>query len=98
MDDVDPDDLEAYGNVASAPFRIDFIFNTDPEEKSKFEGTLNRLKGFMKNCGVDADSGRLKERLAELPNTQFIVEIKHRMDPNDSEAVYIDIGRTAALG
>lgn len=96
-DDVDPDDLQSFGNVVGAPFRIDFIFNTDPEEKMKFEGTLNRLKSFIKNCGVDADSGSLKERLAEIVGGQFMVEIKHRLDPNDSEAVYLDVGRTAAI-
>lgn len=96
-DDVDTDELANFGKIEGAPFRIDFIFNTDPEEQSKFDSTLARLKTFIKNCGVDADSGQLKERLADILNAQFMVELKHRLDPNDSENVFLDVGRTAAL-
>jgi hypothetical protein len=95
-DDVDPDELEAYGNVAGAPLRLDFIFNTSPGEDQKFEGTLNRLKEFLGKCGVDTSSGSLSEKLTELPNCQFIGEVKHRPDPNDSNIIYNEIGRTTA--
>lgn len=94
-DDVDPDELAAYGNVGGVGMRVDFIFNG--EDEMKFEGTLNRLKEFMAKCGIDADSGALGEKLAELPNAQFLGEVKHRFDPNDANVVYNEIGRTAAL-
>lgn len=96
-DDVDPDELADFGNVAGTPLRIDFIFNNDPAEEAKFEGTLNRLKRFMEHCGVDASSGSLGEKLAELVGTQFLGEVKHRPDPQNAEVVYNEIGRTAPV-
>lgn len=95
-DDVDPDELEEYGNPAGVPLRIDFIFNNDPAEEAKFEGTLNRLKEFMQKCGVDASSGSLGEKLSELVGAQFIGEVKQRPDPNDSNVLYNEIGKTTA--
>lgn len=94
-DDVDPDELAAYGNVANVPLRLDFIFNNDDE--MKFEGSLNRLKEFLSKCGIDAESGSLGEKLTELPNAQFLGEVKHRLDPNDANVVYNEIGRTTSL-
>ena len=96
-DDVDPDELSDFGNVAGTPLRLDFIFNNDPAESAKFEGTLNRLKSFMQHCGVDADSGVLGEKLAELVGMQFLGEVRHRPDPNDPEIVYNEVGRTAPI-
>lgn len=95
LDDVDPDDLEAFGKVAGTPSKIDFIFNTDPDEEQKFEGTLNRLKEFCQKCGVE-DAANVQQMLAMLPSTRFMGEIKHRIDPNDDSIVYAEIGRTAA--
>ena len=94
-DDVDPDELADFGNVAGTPLRIDFIFNNDPAESQKFEGTLNRLKTFMGHCGVDTSEGSLGEKLSELVGAQFLGEVKHRTDPNDPEIIYNEVGRTA---
>lgn len=94
-DDVDPDELRDYGNVAGQPMRIDFIFNNDPDEAAKFEGTLNRLKTFMGHCGVDTSAGNLGEKLTELVGCQFLGEVGHRPDPNDAMVVYAEIKRTA---
>lgn len=96
-DDVDPDELAEYGNVAGVPMRIDFIFNLDPEETQKFEGSLNRLKSFIGHCGIDVEGGTLGEKLMELSGAQFLGEIKHRPDPNDSEILYNEVGRTAPV-
>jgi hypothetical protein len=95
-DDVDPDELTEFGNVAGTPMRIDFIFNNDPNEEQKFEGTLNRLKRFMEHCGVTYSEGdTLGQKLAELVGAQFLGEVKHRPDPNDPEVIYNEVGRTA---
>lgn len=96
-DDVDPDELAEYGSVAGTPLRLDFIFNNDPAEEAKFEGTLNRMKKFMEHCGLDADSGSLGEKLAELVGCQFVGEVKHRADPQNAEVVYNELGRTAPV-
>ena len=97
LDDVDQDELADFGNVAGFPLRLDFIFNTDPNETMKFEQTLNRLKTFCTHCGIDEEGKSLGEMLAELPNAQFVGELKHRTDPNDSESIYPEIGRTTAF-
>ena len=96
-EDVDPDELSEFGSVAGIPLRLDFIFNEDPEETAKFEGALNRLKEFMRKCGVDVDTERpLLECLGELANAQFIGQITHRQDPNDPMISYPEIGATTA--
>jgi len=97
-DDVDPDELAEYGNPAGVPLRLDFIFNTDPNEEAKFEGTLNRLKEFMSKCGIDVETPgtSLGERLTELAGCQFLGEVKQRADPNDPNVIYNEIGRTTA--
>lgn len=97
-DDVDPDELSEFGNVGGTPLRIDFIFNTDPAEEQKFEGTLNRLKRFMEHCGIDfGPSDTIGQKLPELAGMQFLGEVKHRPDPNDAEVVYNEVGRTAPV-
>lgn len=96
-EDVDPDELRDYGNVAGQAMRIDFIFNNDPDEAAKFEGTLNRLKAFMGHCGVDTSSGHLGEKLTELVGCMFMGEVGHRSDPNDPMVVYSEIKRTAPV-
>lgn len=96
LDDVDEDELADFGNPAGFPLRLDFIFNTAADEEMKFEQTLNRLKTFCVNCGIEEEGKNLGEMIAELPNTQFIGELKHRLDPNDPESVFPEIGRTTA--
>lgn len=95
-DDVDTDELAAFGNVAGTPLRIDFIFNTSDD--MKFEGTLNRLKEFMDRCGVDVSDGVLMEKVSELVGAQFLGQVTHRLDPNDASIVYAEVGKTYALG
>lgn len=96
-DDVDPDELEAYGNVAGAMNRKTFLFDTDPEEKAGFERSLFDVKRFLTNCGVDADSMGLSEALAASVGTQFLGELTHRPDPNDSEIIYTEVRKTAPV-
>lgn len=96
LDDVEPDELSAFGNPSGTPLRIDFIFNCDPAEEAKFEGTLNRLKEFLDKAGVNVRQGTMGEWLHELPGSQFIVEVGHRPDPNDAAIVYAEVKRVTA--
>lgn len=96
LDDVEPEELEAFGNPSGTPLRLDFIFNCDPAEEAKFEGTLNRLKEFLAKAGVDISRGTLGEWLTELPGAQFVAEVSHRPDPNDAAVVYAEIKRTTS--
>jgi len=96
MEDVDPDALEEFGNVVGSPARVEFYFNTAPDEQTRFEQTLNRLKIFLESCGVDT-SGSLKEALSQIANAQFVGEIGHRSDKNDHEIQYAEIRKTAPV-
>ena len=96
-EEVDEDALADYGNVVGAPMRYTFLFNTLEEETAKREGSLNRLKIFLTNCGCFEDGMTLSDALAASPGMQFRGEITHRLDPNDSERVYSEIGRTYAI-
>ncbi len=94
-DDVDPDMLAEYGNPAGRPMRLEFLFNHDDE--IRFETTLNQLKAFLANCGIDTDSGTLQEWINDVPNRQFLGQIGHQRDKNDASIVYARIGRTSAV-
>lgn len=96
-DDVDTDALEAFGNPAGFNLRLDFMFNEAPGEELKFESTLNRVKEFCATAGLDVSTGTLGEWLVALPGCQFMGELKHRVNPNDIEEVYPEIGRVTAL-
>lgn len=95
-DDVDPDDLEDYGNVEGALLSRDFIFSNSPDDKAKFEQSMFNLKRFLGHLGVD-ESLSLTEAFAACPGSQCLAKIKHRPDPNDPEIIYQDIERTAGL-
>ena len=95
LDDVDADDLTAFGKIEGATLSMDFIFNTDPAEERAFEMTLNRLKDFLARAGVEGDT--VKEQIARSANAQFIGEVGHRPDPNDASNVYAEIRKTAAV-
>lgn len=96
-EEVDEDALADYGNVAGAPQRVTFMFNTEEGEDTKREGSLNRLKTFLTACGCFEEGMTVGEGLAASPGTQFRGEVTHRLDPNDSERVFAEINRTYAL-
>lgn len=93
-EDVDPDDLEEYGNVEGAVVSRDFIFSNAAEDKAKFEQSMFRLKQFLGHLGLEDDMP-LSEALAASVGRQCKGKIKHRPDPSDSEIVYQEIERTS---
>lgn len=95
-DDVDPDELAEYGNVAGAVNRKSFLFTQNPEEKAAFERSMFQLKRFLGHCGVDEDLS-VGEALQAAVGTQFLGEITHRPDPNDPEVIYAEIRATAEV-
>jgi hypothetical protein len=92
-DDVDPDELEEYGNVAGTMNRKSFLFSTDEEDKAGFDRSMFQLKQFLEHCGIE--NMTLAEAFPASVGTQFMGEVKHRPDPNDAEVIYAEIGRTA---
>lgn len=98
-DDVDTDELDAYGNVEGALNRKSFLFNTNPDEKAAFDRSLFNIKRFLGHLGLDVDEDgiTLSDALAASVNAQCLGEITHRPDPNDPEIVYAEVGRTAEV-
>lgn len=95
-DDVDPDELEEYGNVAGAVNRKSFLFTQNPEDKAAFERSMFQLRRFLGHCGVD-ESLSVGEAISAAVGTQFLGEITHRPDPNDAEIIYAEIKATAEV-
>jgi hypothetical protein len=96
--DVDPDELDAYGDLRSSINRIPFMFPTDPDKDTDRLKTLNRLKKFLQStlrvdCPEDAT---IKEMLANSVNCQFLGQATWRQSP-DGEDTYVDVKNYAAL-
>ena len=92
-DDVDPDDLQEYGDVAGFVTTKSFLFDNGDEQA--FERSLYNLKRFFEHLGLE-ESMSLSEALAAAVGAQCLGELKHRPDPNDPEVVYAEMGRTVA--
>lgn len=96
MQDVDPDDLEAYGKIEGTPCRKQFMFDTSEDGKTRFDQSLFNVRRFLGHCGVD-ESLPMNEALLASVNGEFVGELKHRPDKNDPEVIYQEINTTAAV-
>ena len=101
-DDVDKDDLKAYGGLGPmASVRRRFLFNTGdaPEDKANFERTLFQVKTFLKDhLKVEGDSdAALNEMMNNAVNHRCNVFIRWRADKNDKEIMYAEIGSTGPI-
>ena len=95
-DDVDTDDLADYGNVTGYTSRKSFMFSSDEDDKASFERSMFNLRRFLGHCGVDPELS-LSEALAATVGQQFLGELTHRPDPQDSEIIYAEVGKTAEV-
>lgn len=97
-DDVDPDELDSFGNVSGQKNRKVFLFNTTDGKEVDYERSEYNLKRFLvDHCGVDEEGKTLGQLLEDAVGAQFLGEIKHRPDPDDPEIVYAEVGRTSAV-
>lgn len=96
-DDVDADELEAFGKVTSIFTRKSFVFNT--EDDAAFAQTLHQLKTFcLDHLKIEGgDKMTVKELLNASVNKQFVGQLNHRPNKNDPEQSFAEIGRTAPL-
>jgi len=94
-DDVDQDDLKAFGGLNNTYARHRFLFNK--EDDTAFKRTLFNLKRFLiDHLQVEADPEKdLKEALNASVNMNCLVFMKWRADKNDPEVQYSEIGKTA---
>jgi hypothetical protein len=93
-DDVDPDDLAEYGDVAGFVTTKSFLF--DNEDETAFDRSMYNLRRFLEHLGVDP-AQTLSEAMAASVGAQCLGELKHRPDPSDPEIVYAELGKTASL-
>lgn len=99
MQDVDEDDLKAYGTVQGRRQRHRFMFNT--QDQVSFDRTLFGLKRFLEeHLQIDgADKMDLKEALANAVNHQCLATIVWTQDKKDpsGETHFDNIGKTAPV-
>lgn len=95
-EDVDPDDLEEYGNVAGAMVSKDFLFPVGEDVAADFARAEFNLRRFLGHLGVE-ESLSLGEALAASVNKQCLGKLEHRPDKNDPEVVYQEVKRTSEV-
>jgi len=96
QDDVDPDDLEAFGPVAGQTLRRTFLFNTTDGKEADFDRSMYNFKRFLVDHLGLPEEGSMEELMASAPGMQCLGRVGHRPDPNDPEIVYAEIDRTAS--
>lgn len=97
--DVDPDDLKAYGKITSIVNDKSFMFD-------KINGTetdLIRFQNDVKRFCADhlqiegADKMTLREMLAKAANKRFVGQLVLKPRKDNPEAMNVNIGRTAPI-
>ena len=100
-EDVDSDDLEAFGNVVGQVRRLRFMFPTSPDETANFQKTLYNLRRFLADhLQIDgAEEMELKEALANAKGHMCLANIVWTTDKKDpsGENKFDNIGRTAPV-
>ena len=95
-EDVDPDELEEFGDVSSARNRVAFMFPTDPDKEADRKKSMYRLKQFLTvTLAIEEESDdTLNMLLARSVHSQFLGQAAWRTDGDDT---YVDIKSMAPL-
>ncbi len=96
-DAVEPDELEAYGNVQGTPLRKTFMFSRDEGDKASYDRSMFNLKQFLSEHLSLGEDMAINEAFAASTGARCLVEVKHRPDPENTEIIYAEAGRTAAV-
>lgn len=96
--DVDPDELEAFGNLAMGTNRVSFMFPTALDKDTERLRSQNQLKNFLVKTlrvdGSDNEDSTVRELLAAAVNCQFMAQaVWRQVDDN----TYVDVKNWAAL-
>lgn len=90
-EDVDPDDLEAFGDVTGIMGRNSFMFPTDPAKDNDRKKTLHQMKKFLtETLRIDGEGMTMKELLAASVGAQCYGILSWRQV---DEEVYVDVKR-----
>ena len=95
MEDVDPEELAAFGDISSQVIRHRFMFSKDDQQN--FDRSMFNMRNFLeKHLQIDGYAKMtVKKALADSVNHQCLVTVNWRPDPSDPEVQYLEIGRTA---
>ncbi len=99
--DVDSDELSAYGKVTSITNRVSFMFDSEEGTETDLIRFQNQVKRFcadhLKIEGAEDMS--LKQMLNAAVNKRFVGQIVHKADKRDStgETMQANISRTAPV-
>lgn len=91
-DDVDPDLLAEFGNLAVGANSLRFMFPTDPTADVERQRTINQLKSFLLDVArVEADEeATIKELLAKMVGCEFVAQSVHR-HVAETDTTYVDV-------
>lgn len=97
--DVDADDLKAFGKVTSIQNRKSFMFDSEEGTEVDLISFQNQVKRFLSDH-VQVEGAMdmsLREGLNASVNKRFVGELTHKPDKQDPEVIRANIGRTAPL-
>lgn len=94
-EDVDADDLKAYGSPANIIVRKSFLFNTTDEAAFK-RAEFNLREFLVTHLGMDAGL-TIKELMTMANGKQCLGTIDYRPDQENPEVLYVDLKRTAPI-
>jgi hypothetical protein len=94
-EDVDADELKAFGSPNNILVRKSFLFNT--KDEAAFKNTEFNLRNFLvEHLGLPADL-TLKELMTMSVGKQCLGVIDYRPNKENPEIIYTDLKRTAPL-
>ncbi len=94
-DDVDTDELKAYGAPSNIIVRKSFLFNT--QDEAAFRQTEFNLKEWLtRHLGQD-ETLTLKELINGAANKQCLGVIDYRPNAENPEIMYPDLKKTAPI-
>lgn len=85
-DDVDEDELKAFGDEGVIGKVIKSTYYTTPD-------SLFRLTDFLEHCGIDLDGKSIRAGLDETPNCSIGFNISHRAS-QDGQQVFAEVKST----
>lgn len=96
-EDVDADELAAYGDLKAGSNTIRFMLDTTAEGKVDQEKFLYNIKRFLLDTlRVEGDDdATIKELLSKMVGAEFIAQAAHRPAPNGE--TYCDVKNWAPL-
>lgn len=85
-DDVDEDDLKAFGDEGVIGKLIRSTYYTTPD-------SLFRLTDFLEHCGIDPEGKSVRACIDETPNCSIGFSISHRAS-DDGQSVFAEVKST----